>query len=96
MSERNLSRTENNLIALGHRGLLESLLAGPLPFQVHLQFTDEKQARSVFRHLYNWLFFYPQVKERVSLKLVTDVGIKIILTPRAKPEKRGRKKGGLL
>ena len=87
---RDLNRAETNLINLGQQALLEQLLLGPLPFQISLPFGTLPLAKSVHQNLYNWLWFFPRIKEGLSLKLDSENCI-LIIQPKGLPEKRGRR-----
>jgi len=92
MTIRNLSLIEAQLISLGLTHILTRLLSGPLSETVEMNFSSLRIAKTVQRLLYSWCWFYPQVKERISLTLKEEI-LTLIIKPRGLPEQRGRKGG---
>lgn len=88
---RDLNRLTARLVNEGCQTLLQRLLAGPLEEKLDYGFTSLVHAKRVQSILYDWMFFYPEVKARTSLRLNIETGILSIM-PRATKEKRGRKK----
>jgi hypothetical protein len=84
-----LPQVEGRLIAMGLGNLLLQLLGDGLTSPVTLPFSRLAEAQSLQRYLYRWLWFNPQVKERVSLR-VDEGAMALTLTPKSRPERRGR------
>lgn len=92
MTARNLPLVEANLTSLGLASILSRLLSGPLSEAVEMNFGSLKTAKTVQRHLYNWLYFYPQIKEGLAVTLNEPI-LTLIIKPKGLPEKRGRRGG---
>lgn len=86
---RDLNRTTASLEAYGLGSLLTKLMEAPLDQPMRLPFRAIKTAKAVQRLLYQWLWFYPEIKERVGLSL--DGGGTLIVVPKWKIERRGRR-----
>lgn len=88
---KDLNRIQARLINLGLLPILEQLQTGQLKNETELPFTSLYTAKTAARLLYQWLFFYPDVKEGISLRL-NKSGLPILsLIPKGIPEKRGRR-----
>ncbi len=88
---RDLNRVTQNLITLGQEPLLKTLLSGPLPERLDIPFSSLAAARSIMAKLYDFLWFHPGIKERVSLRLNLETAT-LSITPKVKRERRGRRK----
>ena len=83
-----LPAVEARLVAMGLGRLLSQLLEGNPPGPIPLPFGTVKQAAGLQRLLYRWLWFNPEVKARISLRLDEPAATLVIL-PKAGPERRG-------
>jgi hypothetical protein len=88
---RDLPRIASRLESLGLAPLIYQLLSGPLTEQKEYNFGTLTTAKQVQALLYNWMFFYPEIKTRTSLRLNMETAT-LYITPRSLSEKRGRKK----
>ena len=86
----NLNEVEARLTAMGLARLLSNLRDGPVPVPIHLPFASLKTAKGTAALLYRWLWFNPEVKSRVSLRVDEGTSTLVIL-PKAGPERRGRR-----
>lgn len=86
---RDLARTTARLTASGFQPLLQKLLDG-LAEPEELAFGSLVTAKAIMKDLYNFLWFYPEAKAKVSLRLNTTTGV-LLLMPRGVSEKRGRR-----
>lgn len=83
-----IGRVEARLLALGISSLLADLKTGHYD-EVELNFGNLKTAKTVQRLLYQWLTFFPQVKQTVSLRLNNETAT-LVIAEKGRPEKRGR------
>ena len=89
---RDLNRITAHLNNYGMTDILTQLLAGPLPSTISLYYSSLSVPKSIMQNLYGWLWFYPEVKRRVSLRLDENIRTLYIM-PKTVSEKRGRKGG---
>jgi len=91
---RKLSRTEALIQSSNLHSLVEWLLQGGEEQNWvgnrEIEFSGEKQGRRAQRLLYEWLWFHPQIKNRVSLRL-EEGGLKLLIKFRSYKERRGRR-----
>jgi len=87
---RNLNKTTANLEAMGLGVLLQRLKDNMVIRAESFEFVTLQQAQAVQRHLYNWLWFHPEIKVKITLRLDTKTRTLTIL-PKVKRETRGRK-----
>jgi len=78
------------LTAMGLDSFLRELLSGPLERPRVFYFSTLKTASRTQALLYRFLWFHPEAKARLSLKLDKNTGA-LTVTPRSTSEKRGRK-----
>lgn len=90
MTKRNLHTTEAQINAAGLSNLTERLRneAGKTGGTFYQSFSTEIMARRAQRLLYQWLWFYQDIKQWVSLKVDHNI---LYISYRILPEKRGRK-----
>jgi len=93
MSYRNLPRTLANIEAAGLNEIAQRVINGVqrarvIPWSMDIQFDDPKQTRRAHRLLYEFLYFYPKEKARISLR-VNGTVLRIKFTD--KMETRGRR-----
>ena len=88
---RNLTTITARLQSLGFGSLLERLQAGPLIQTECFYFSSIKMAKTAQRLLYNWLWFFPAIKDYTAMRLLDETATLSIM-PRFRREKRGRKK----
>jgi hypothetical protein len=86
---RNLPSTQAQLISLGLESVLLDLIGNNITQPREISFPSLKTAARVQRLLYTWLWFYPEIKERISLTLDDKLGT-LVIKP-GLPEKRGRR-----
>lgn len=91
---RDLPRITARLESLGLSPLLQHLINGEMEQTEEFYFSTLRTARTVQSLLYSWLWFFPTVKQTISLRLDEDLN-KLSIIPRGIPERRGRKGGKL-
>ena len=88
--KRDLPRIEAHLASFGLHPLAIKILANRLDEPEVLNFGSLPTAKIVRATLYDWLWFHPDVKSRISLRLNEGTG-ELTILPKAAPEKRGRR-----
>ena len=91
---RPLTQVQAQLTTIGLTSILHKMLDNQITEPIEMPFASYPTAKRTMTLLYEWLSYYPLVKERIGLRLSKDTGMLTII-PKSAPERRGQRRKGI-